>query len=283
MIIYLNGEFVPETQARVSVFDRGFLFGDGVYEVIPVFGGRPLRLAEHLERLTRSLAEVRIDNPHDRSGWESLFTTLLEKNPGGDRSLYVQVTRGVARRDHAFPTGVRPTVFAMVNPIVPQNPAVLEQGVAAVVVDDHRWSRCDIKAITLLPNVLARQEALDAGATEAILIRQGLATEGAASNLFVVGDGVIVTPPKDRSLLPGITRDLVVELAQEAGLPLMESTIPEQSLRVAEEIWLTSSTREILPVTRLDGRPVGAGVPGPVWCRVHGLYQDYKARLRETA
>ncbi|MBK1673354.1 D-amino acid aminotransferase [Ectothiorhodospira shaposhnikovii] len=283
MIIYLNGEFVPETQARVSVFDRGFLFGDGIYEVIPVFGGHPLRLAEHLERLERSLAEVRIVNPLDRSGWKALFTALLEKNPGGDRSLYVQVTRGEARRDHAFPTGVRPTVFAMVNPIAPRNPAMLEQGVAAVVMDDHRWSRCDIKAITLLPNVLARQEALDAGATEAILIRHGLATEGAASNLFVVGDGVIVTPPKDRSLLPGITRDLVVELAQEAGLPLMESAIPEQSLRVAEEIWLTSSTREILPVTRLDGRPVGTGVPGPVWRRVHDLYQDYKLRLREGA
>ncbi|MCG5499929.1 D-amino acid aminotransferase [Ectothiorhodospira lacustris] len=281
MIIYLNGEFVPEAQARVSVFDRGFLFGDGIYEVIPVFGGHPLRLTEHLERLERSLAEVRIDNPHDRAGWKGLFMTLLEKNPGGDRSLYVQVTRGVARRDHAFPSGVRPTVFAMVNPIAPPNPAVLEQGVAAVVIADHRWSRCDIKAITLLPNVLARQEALDSGATEAILIRQGLATEGAASNLFAVGDGVIVTPPKDRSLLPGITRDLVLELAQDAGLPVMESAIPEQSLRAAEEIWLTSSTREILPVTRLDGRPVGAGVPGPVWRRLHGLYQDYKARLRE--
>ncbi|MCG5508848.1 D-amino acid aminotransferase [Ectothiorhodospira lacustris] len=281
MIIYLNGEFVPEAQARVSVFDRGFLFGDGIYEVIPVFGGHPLRLTEHLERLERSLAEVRIDNPHDRTGWKGLFMTLLEKNPGGDRSLYVQVTRGVARRDHAFPSGVRPTVFAMVNPIAPPNPAVLEQGVAAVVIADHRWSRCDIKAITLLPNVLARQEALDSGATEAILIRQGLATEGAASNLFAVGDGVIVTPPKDRSLLPGITRDLVLELAQDAGLPVMESAIPEQSLRAAEEIWLTSSTREILPVTRLDGRPVGAGVPGPVWRRLHGLYQDYKARLRE--
>ncbi|SEP63152.1 D-alanine transaminase [Ectothiorhodospira magna] len=283
MIIYLNGEFVPEAQAQVSVFDRGFLFGDGVYEVIPVFGGRPLQLAAHLARLARSLAEVRIHNPHDPSGWESLLATLLEKNPGGDRSLYIQVTRGVARRDHAFPVGVQPTVFAMVNPIAPQNPAVLEQGVAAVVVDDHRWSRCDIKAITLLPNVLARQEALDAGATEAILIRQGLATEGAASNLFVVGDGVIITPPKDRSLLPGITRDLVMELAQDAGLPLMESTIPEQSLQMAEEIWLTSSTREILPVTRLDGRPVGTGLPGPVWRRIHGLYQDYKARLREGA
>jgi D-alanine transaminase len=282
-IIYLNGEFLPEEGARVSVLDRGFLFGDGVYEVIPVFGGRPLRLAEHLDRLAHSLAETRIPDPLSRQDWTALFDELLSHNPGGDRSIYVQITRGVAPREHAFPETITPTVMVMVNPIRPLGDQVLAQGVAAVVIPDHRWARCDIKAITLLANVLARQEAVDSGATEAILVRNGLATEGAASNLFLVADGVIVTPPKDHSLLGGITRDLVVELAEANGLPVMETRIPEDSLQGAEEIWLTSSTREILPVTRLDGRRVGHGQPGPVWQRVHALYQDYKAHLRQEA
>ncbi|MCG5525772.1 D-amino acid aminotransferase [Ectothiorhodospira haloalkaliphila] len=282
-IIHLNGEFLPEDRAKVSVLDRGFLFGDGVYEVIPVFGGRPLRLGEHLDRLARSLAEIRIPDPLSREDWAILIDELLARNPGGDRSVYVQVTRGVAPRDHAFPEVIEPTVMAMVNPIRPPGEQVLTQGVAAVVIPDHRWSRCDIKAITLLANVLARQEAVDSGATEAILVRNGLATEGAASNLFLVADGVIVTPPKDHSLLGGITRDLLVELAEANGLPVMETRIPEDSLQGAQEIWLTSSTREILPVTRLDGRAVGEGVPGPVWRRVHALYQDYKASLRQEA
>lgn len=281
MTVYLNGEFLPESEARVSVLDRGFLFGDGVYEVVPAYGGRLFRLDRHLDRLEHSLAAVRIPPPMDRAGWTRMLAELLERNPGDDRSVYLQVTRGVARRDHAFPADARPTVFAMVNPLSPPDPALLEQGVAAVTSPDIRWARCDIKAITLLANILARQQAVEAGATEAILIRGGQATEGAASNLFVVGDGVIVTPPKDHSLLPGITRDLVVELARDHGVPLMETPINEPDLRAAEEIWLTSSTKEILPVTRLDGRAVGAGRPGPVWARMTELYQDYKRRLRE--
>lgn len=281
MTVYLNGEFLPESEARVSVLDRGFLFGDGVYEVVPAYGGRLFRLDRHLDRLEHSLAAVRIPPPMDRAGWTRMLAELLERNPGDDRSVYLQVTRGVARRDHAFPADARPTVFAMVNPLSPPDPALLEQGVAAVTSPDIRWARCDIKAITLLANILARQQAVEAGATEAILIRGGQATEGAASNLFVVGDGVIVTPPKDHSLLPGITRDLVVELARDHGVPLMETPINEPDLRAAEEIWLTSSTKEILPVTRLDGRAVGAGRPGPAWARMTELYQDYKRRLRE--
>ncbi|OOG24756.1 D-amino acid aminotransferase [Thioalkalivibrio denitrificans] len=281
MTVYLNGEYLPESEARVSVLDRGFLFGDGVYEVVPVYGGRCLRLEEHLDRLERSLAAVRIEPPLDRAGWRDMLTRLLEHNPGEDRSVYLQVTRGVARRDHAFPADTSPTVFAMVNALTPPDPAVRETGVAAVTMPDTRWSRCDIKAITLLANILARQQAVEAGATEAILMRGGRATEGAASNLFVVGDGVIVTPPKDQSLLPGITRDLVVELAADHGIPLMEAPVTEADLRAAEEIWLTSSTKEILPVTRLDGVPVGDGRPGPVWARMMKHYQTYKQQLRE--
>jgi D-alanine transaminase len=281
MIVYLNGHYLPESEARVSVLDRGFLFGDGVYEVVPAYGGRLFRLEQHLDRLDRSLTAVRIMPPLDRAGWTRMLTELLARNPGGDRSVYLQVTRGAARRDHAFPEDASPTVFAMVNALQPCDPAVLEAGVAAVTMPDTRWTRCDIKAITLLANILARQQAVEAGATEAILVRAGQAIEGAASNLFVVGDGVIVTPPKDFSLLPGITRDLVVELAGVNGIPLMETPITEAGLRAAEEIWLTSSTREILPVTRLDDRPVGTGRPGPVWTRMMGLYQAYKQQLRE--
>ena len=281
MIVYLNGDYLPDSEAKVSVLDRGFLFGDGVYEVVPVYGGRLFRLEQHLDRLDRSLAAVRIVPPLDRAGWTGMLEELLARNPGGDRSVYLQVTRGVAHRDHAFPADASPTVFAMVNPLQPGDPAVLETGVAAVTMPDTRWARCDIKAITLLANILARQQAVEAGATEAILMRSGRATEGAASNLFVVGDGVIVTPPKDQSLLPGITRDLVVELAEAHNLPLMETTVTEADLHAAEEIWLTSSTKEILPVTRLDDRPVGDGRPGPVWARMMRLYQDYKQQLRE--
>jgi len=281
MTIYLNGDYLPESEAKVSVLDRGFLFGDGIYEVVPVFGGRLFRIGQHLDRLERSLAAVRIAPPLDRAGWTAMLEELVARNPGEDRSVYLQVTRGVARRDHAFPADATPTVFAMVNPIPPPDPALLRDGVAAVCTPDTRWARCDIKAITLLANILARQQAVEAGATEAILVRDGYATEGAASNLFVVADGVIATPPKDTSLLPGITRDLVVELAAEHGLPVMESAIPESSLHAAEEIWLTSSTKEILPVTLLDAKPVGQGRPGPVWARMNGFYQDYKRRLRE--
>jgi D-alanine transaminase len=280
MIVYLNGEYLPESEARISVLDRGFLFGDGVYEVVPVYGGRLFRLEQHLDRLQRSLEAVRITPPLDREGWTRMLTELLERNPGADRSVYLQVTRGVARRDHAFPADAVPTVFAMVSPISAPDPALFETGVAAVTVPDNRWGRCDIKAITLLANILARQQAVEAGATEAIMLRGGHATEGAASNLFVVGDGVLVTPPKDSSLLPGITRDLVVELAQAHGIPVMETPIPEAGLRAAEEIWLTSSTKEILPVTRLDGRAVGTGRPGPLWARMRDLYQVYKQQLR---
>ncbi len=281
MTVFLNGEYLPLAEAQVSVLDRGFLFGDGVYDVIPAYGGRLFRLEQHLERLERCLAEVRIPNPFDRGAWSAVFNALIDRNGGGDLSIYMQVTRGVAKRDHAFPEHVIPTVFAMANPIVPVDPAILETGVKAIVREDFRWQRCDVKAITLLANVLLRQEAVDEQAMEAILVRDGYATEGAASNLFIVKDGVIMTPPKGAKLLPGITRDLALELAQANGLACREAEIPEAQLRAAEEIWMSSSTKELVPVTRLDEQPVGDGRPGPVWRRMHGIFQAWKAALRE--
>ncbi|WJW75926.1 D-amino acid aminotransferase [Thiohalobacter sp. IOR34] len=280
--VYLNGEFLPIEAACVPVLDRGFLFGDGVYEVIPAYGGRLFRLAHHLKRLNNSLQAVRIPEPLDAAGWRRVLETLLAGNTDGDQSVYLQVTRGVmSRRDHAFAdSALTPTVFAMSSPLPEPDPQLSTQGVAAITLDDIRWQSCHIKAITLLPNVLLRQQAIDAGAAEAILLRNGQATEGAASNLFIVSGGEILTPPTGRLLLPGITRDLVLELARQHGLPCREAPISEQALRQADEIWLTSSTKEILPVTRLDGQPVGDGRPGPLYRRLHALYRDYKEAVR---
>ena len=282
-VAYLNGDFVPLEDACVPVLDRGFLFGDGVYEVIPAYGRRPFRLGQHLARLRDSLAAIGMQPPLDEDRWAEILQNLIDRNPGEDQSLYLQVTRGVApHRDHAFPDPVTPTVFAMSSPIPPPDPAVLERGVAAVTLPDIRWQYCHIKAITLLPAVLMRQEARARGAVEAILVRDGLATEGAASNLFVVRDNVVLTPPKGPALLPGITRDLVLELAEKHAVNWREADIPAEWLAGADELWLTSSTREIMPVTRLDDRPVGDGRPGPLFRTMHRYYQDYKAELRHT-
>ena len=280
--VYLNGSFLPLSEARVSVLDRGFIFGDGVYEVIPCYGRRPFRMAEHLARLQHSLDGIRLANPLDPAAWEELLMQLIARCEEQDQSLYLQVTRGTASRDHGFPANTPPTVFAMSNPLQTPPAHLLEQGVAAITLDDIRWRYCHIKAISLLPNVLLRQQALDASAQEAILLRDGVATEGAASNLFIVEGDTIVTPPKDNRLLPGITRDLVVELARDAGLSCLEQEIPAARLHSAREIWLTSSTREILPVTRLDGAAVGSGIPGPVWQQMYRRYQQYKQQLRTS-
>ncbi len=279
-IVYLNGEFLPLEEAKIPVLDRGFIFGDGVYEVIPCYGGRLFRLEEHLRRLQHSLDGIRLRNPLTPAEWKEMLQRLAEANPAEDQSLYLQVTRGVAGRDHRFPEKSTPTVFAMSKPLPPAPPELLERGVAAITLPDIRWQCCHIKAISLLPNVLLRQQALEAGADEAILLRDGEATEGAASNLFIVEAGVLITPPKDHRLLPGITRDLVVELARDAGIPCQERTVTEGELRAAQEIWITSSTREILPVTRLDDTVVGKGRPGEMWRRMYQLYQQYKERLR---
>lgn len=280
-IVYLNGEFLPLEEARVSVTDRGFIFGDGVYEVIPVYGGHLFRLEQHLQRLARSLAAIRLEDPLTAAQWRGCLQELVARNGGGDQSLYIQLTRGAAPRDHAFPQDVAPTVYAACSPLKPMAAEVARQGVAAITVDDIRWQRCDIKAITLLANILLRQQAVEQGAVEAILVRNSHVTEGAASNLFLVKNGFVMTPPKGPYLLPGITRDLILELAAAQGIPYREADITPMALQAADEIWLTSSTREILPVTRLDERPVGDGRPGPLWQRMLALYQDYKQTVRE--
>jgi len=279
--VFLNGSFLPLAQACVSVLDRGFLLGDGVYEVIPAYGGRLFRLDHHLLRLAASLAGIRIPEPMATEQWRTMLAELVARNAGADQSVYLQITRGTAaKRDHHFPDPVNPTVFAMSTPIAPPPDGLDEDGVAAITLDDIRWQHCHIKAITLLPNVLLRQQAVDAGAVEAILIRDGLATEGAASNLFVVRDGTLITPPKGPTLLPGITRDLILELADAHGIPAREADIPQDQLHDADEVWLTSSTREILPVTRLDERPVGSGAPGPVYGTMAAHYRAYKEAVR---
>jgi len=274
--IYLNGEYLPGDQPCISPLDRGFIFGDGIYEVIPVYNGHLFRLEEHLDRLDNSLASVTIKTTLSHQDWHDLLDELIRRNGGGNQSIYLQVTRGVAARDHAFPRDISPTIFAMSNPLKAVAAEVHEHGVSAITLEDIRWKYCHIKTIALLPNILLRQQALDAGAVEAILVRDDEVTEGAASNLFIVRDGEILTPPKGPLLLPGITRDLVLELAHQAGIPCRETRIHPDELKSADEIWLTSSTKEILPVTHLDDQAVGSGHPGKLWQRMIAIYQDYK-------
>ncbi|WP_123400060.1 D-amino acid aminotransferase [Inmirania thermothiophila] len=277
---WLDGRWLPLAQARVSVLDRGFLFGDGVYEVIPVYGGRPLRLEQHLDRLEASLGHIRLANPLPRARWRELLAEAVHEGGGGDLALYLQVTRGPApRRDHAFPAEPRPTVLVLPSPLADAG-ALRARGAVVVTLPDIRWRWCHVKAITLLANVLARQQAAELGADEALLVRDGLVSEGSASNVFVVADGVVRTPPKGEHMLPGITRDLVLELLREAGLPCREEPLPAARLAGAEEIWISSSTRELLPVVRLDGRPVGDGRPGPLFARAWALYDAYREAVR---
>jgi D-alanine transaminase len=283
-IAFLNGTFLPLEDACVPAMDRGFLFGDGVYEVIPVYGSKLFRLAHHLKRLRNSLDAVRIDNPLSGEEWETMLLELVSRNEGTDQAVYLQVTRGVAaKRDHAFPADTRPTIFAMSTPMAASVDIDSITGATAVTLPDIRWKLCNIKAITLLPNVILRQQAIDAGTAEAILIQDGYATEGAASNLFIVKNGLLITPPNGPALLPGITRDLIIELAANNAIPFREADITEAELFGADEIWLTSSTREISPVTRLDDTVISAGKPGPLWKRMIALYQDYKTALRSGA
>jgi len=280
-LVYLNGEFLPPERAMVSAFDRGFVFGDGVYEVIPVFGRRLFRLPHHLARLQRSLAEVRLPNPLSATQWEEILARLIRDISADDQSVYMQITRGPAPRDHAFPPQVNPTVFAYAQPTKPPAPETLAQGIAAVTVPDIRWARCDIKATALLANALLRQQAADRGAAEALLVRDGIVTEGAASNIFVVRGDALYTPPNGPFILPGITRDLVLELAHAHAIPAHEQALSQAALLDADEIWITSSMREILPVTRLNDRAVGNGKPGPLHARLYALYQDYKRAFCE--
>lgn len=276
---YLDGQFLPLAQARIHPLDRGFVFGDGVYEVMPAYGGHYLRLRAHLERLARSLEAVRIPNPHSPAQWAALLGTLRARAGAHDQSVYVQVTRGVAPRDHAFPD-CAPTVFAVSRPLAPVDAAALAQGLCGVLQEDLRWRRCDIKSIALQGAVLARQAALDAGAHEALLVRDGCVSEGAATNVFAVRAGEVITPPVGPWLLAGVTRALVLDLARAAGRPVSERPLPVEAVRTADELWLSSSTKGVLALTRLDGQPVGDGRPGPVWRELHARYQAYLAELR---
>jgi len=271
---------MPLAEAKVPVLDRGFIFGDGVYEVIPVYSKVPFRMEEHLSRLERSLGAVGIRNPYTREQWHGFIASLIERQPFEDQAVYFQVTRGVAKRDHAFPKDApQPTVFMMSNPLVPPPRAQVERGASAITARDNRWLRCDIKSISLVGNVLLRQLSAEAEAVETILFRDGKLTEASSSNVFIVDSGVILSPPKNELILPGITYDVVLELARSHGLPLEMRDISEPEVRAAAEIWVTSSSKEVLAVVQLDGQPVADGRPGPVFRRMYQLYQDFKREV----
>ncbi len=276
-MIYLNGKWMPIEEACVPVLDRGFIFGDGVYEVIPAYSRKPFRLNRHLNRLQHSLDGIRLKNPFSNAEWEQLLEQVIASNEGEDQYLYLHITRGVAKRDHAFPLNVSPTVFIMSNPLLPPPAELLVSGASAITALDNRWIRCDVKAISLLPNVLLRQLAVDVQSLETILIRDGYLTEGAASNIFIVRNNVLLAPPKSHLMLPGITYDVVLELAEKNQIKHEVREITESEVRTADEILLTSSTKEIMPITSLDGKPVGTGQPGNLFARLHSLYQNYKA------
>jgi len=279
-MVFLNGAFVRADEAKVSVLDRGFIFGDGVYEVVPVYSKVAFRLDEHLERLERSLAAVGIRNPYTREQWRGFIAGVVERQAFEDQAVYFQVTRGVAPREHAFPKGeVAPTVFMMSTPLVNPPAEQVERGAQAVSARDNRWLRCDIKSISLIGNVLLRQLSADAGAAETILFRDGKLTEASASNVFIVKGGVIQAPPKSSLILPGITYDVVVELARAAGMPLELREVAETEVRAADEIWVSSSSKEVLAIVELDGRRVGDGKPGPAFRRMYRLYQDFKHKV----
>ena len=281
--VYLNGEFMPLDQARIPVLDRGFIFGDGVYEVIPVYSRHPFRLPEHLARLQRSLDAIRLDNPMTDAEWGRLIRDLVGRHAGEDQSIYLQVTRGVAKRDHAFPKGTRPTVFMMSSPLVTPAKELVDNGVPCITGVDYRWLKCDVKSVSLLGNCLLRQVAADAGAAEIVLCRDGHLTEASASNVFVVRGGRLLSPPKNNLILPGITYDVVLELAAAAGIPIELRDISDQEVRSADELWVTSSTKEVLAVVTLDGKPVGSGKPGAVFRKVHQAFQEFKRTVMRQA
>jgi D-alanine transaminase len=278
MTVYLNGRFLPLEDAKVSVLDRGFVYGDGVYELIPVYRRQPYRLRQHLARLQRSLDGIRLVNPHTDAEWESIVRELIARTPLDDQAVYFQVTRGVAKRDHSFPSGVEPTVFMMSNPLPLPTSEQVERGVAVVTAADERWLHCDLKTISLLGNVLARQLATDAGAVETVMFRNGFLTEASASNVLIVREGIIIAPPKDNQILPGITYDAAFDLARGGGLAVKVRPIPREEALSADEMWLSSSTKEVLAVTTIDGKPFGGGSPGPVFRKIHALFQASKSR-----
>lgn len=279
-ICYLNGSYLSLREARISPLDRGFLYADGAYEVMPVYAGRPFRLGAHCERLTRSLAELRMQDPLSRTDWREIFACLISRNGGGNQYVYWQVTRGAEYgRNHAPLPEVPRTIFAFCAPLPAATDAVLAQGLACVTAADTRWARCDIKSVALLANVLLRQLAVEADAAETILLRDGDLTEASAAAVHVVIGGEVRTPPHSARLLPGTTRGVIDELAERIRLPHRSARVSESELRSADEIWLSAATREVVPVTVLDGRPVGRGKPGPAWQRLYNEFQRYKHEL----
>lgn len=279
-IVYLNGRYLPIEEATVSVLDRGFIYGDGVYELIPVYRRQPYRMAPHLVRLQHSLDRIRLVNPHTTAEWEAIVTGLVAQQPFDNQGVYFQVTRGVAKRDHTFPKDVPATVFMMSNPLATPSANVVESGVACVTAVDERWMHCDVKSISLLGNVLMRQFAADQDAVETVMFRNGFLTEASASNVLIVRDGGIVAPPKDHLILPGITYGAIYDLAQQGGIPFDMRPVRESEVWTANELWLSSSTKEVLAITTLDGKPVGhaahAGRPGPVFRKMFALFQASK-------
>ncbi|MDG0996363.1 MAG: D-amino acid aminotransferase [Gammaproteobacteria bacterium] len=273
---YLNGEYKPLDECQVSVLDRGFIFGDAVYELIPFYIKKAFRLEAHLARLKRSLAEIRINNPQTDEQWQAIIERLISQHDEANGYVYIQVSRGVARRDHAFPKDTAATVFAMLGAWPALIDGALDKGLSVVTVDDIRWNRCDVKSTSLLANVLMKQKALESDAHEAIMIREGKVLEGSATNTFVVHQGTVFTAAKDNLILPGITRDVVVELINTLALPFVEQAASLQQLQEADEVWLTSSTKECLAITEVDGQPVANGQPGPLWHQVYAAFQLQK-------
>jgi D-alanine transaminase len=278
-MVFLNGKFLPIEEAKIPVLDRGFIFGDGVYELVPVYSRVPFRLDEHMSRLERSLSETGIRNPYSRAQWREIIFKLIDSQSFDDQGVYFQVTRGVAKRDHAFPRNVEPTVFMMSNPLINPPREQVEKGGSAVSAKDQRWLRCDIKSISLIGNCLLRQLSAESGGAETILFRDGKLTEASASNVFIVKRGWIQAPAKGNLILPGITYDVVVELARANGLPLEFKEVSEAEVRDADEIWVTSSSKEVFPIVELDGARVGEGRPGPLFNRMHQLYQEFKQKV----
>ena len=283
-LCYLNGEYHPLNQARVSVLDRGFIFGDGVYEVVPAYSGKLFRFDEHMARLGRSLAKLRIPNPLKAEQWleraRRLATALMAQGNAADQLVYIQVTRGVALRDHVMPPDIEPTVFMMASAMKPPSAEARHHGVACVTARDFRWERGDIKSISLLGNVLARQISADHGALETVMFRNGFLTEASGSNVWVVHEGAVLGPPKSEHVLEGIRYELIRELCEECGIAFNLRPIPEADVLSADELLLSSATKEVLPVTTLDGDAVGHGAlrgkPGPVYARLYEAYQGAK-------
>jgi len=276
-LVYLNGAMTPLSEAKISVLDRGFIFGDGVYEVIPAYGRKPFRAAQHMARLFRSLAAVGIPNPHDETGWMDLVGQVIAAQPASDQLAYLQVTRGVAKRGHAFPAQVTPTVFIMSNPLTPPSQEAREQGVACITAEDQRWLRCDIKSTSLLGNVLAAQLAAENQAAEVIQFRDGRLTEGSSSNVWIVQDGTVIGPQRNNLILEGIRYGLMEELCASCGVGFAPRPVARKEVPAADEVLLTSASKEVLPVVRIDGRPIGNGRPGPIYHKLLAAYQAAKA------